>query len=247
MDKIRLQKFISGSGIMSRRAAEDRISAGKVTVNGVVAQLGDKVDPGLDVVYVNGKKISGYLSSDESRFTYIALNKPVGYVTTMSDEQNRKTVVDLIRDTGIRLYPVGRLDMYSSGLIICTNDGDLTNKLTHPSHEICKKYKAYITSHLSEKDIENLQLPIEIDGYLLKPFEVRLLGYAKCGNADFSVVEFTLHEGRNREIRKICAYHGCELARLVRVSIGEIELGSLESGKWRYLTNDEVEYLKKIR
>ncbi len=246
MNKIRLQKLISERGVMSRRAAEAQISAGKVTVNGVTAQLGDKVDPDSDVVCIDGKKISGNSSFGESRCTYIALNKPVGYVTTLSDEKNRKTIVDLISDVGIRLFPVGRLDMYSSGLIICTNDGNLTNKLTHPSHRICKKYKAFITSHLTKNDIVDLQVPFELDGYMLKPFEVQLLGYPKCGDADSSVVEFTLHEGRNREIRKICAHHGYKLAKLIRVSIGEIQLGALESGKWRYLTDNEIEYLKNI-
>lgn len=229
---------------MSRRAAEEEILRGNVTVNGEKASLGDKVDPENDEVYIGNKKISGDIASP--RFTYVMLNKPSGYVTTMSDEQGRKTVADLIGGVGCRLYPVGRLDLYSEGMLICTNDGELTNKLTHPSHMIPKCYMATVTSHLTPEDIERIKQPFELDGYMLKPFGVELVGYTKCGKADSSIVKFTLYEGRNREIRNICAHNDLKLARLIRISIGELSLVGLKSGSWRYLTDDEVAYLKNI-
>lgn len=248
MEKIRLQKFISECGIMSRRAAEAEISAGKIRINGIAASLGDKIDPDTDTVEYNGKIIGRERDggSEPRRNTYILLNKPSGYVTTMKDEQGRKTVADLLDKVGRRVYPVGRLDMYSDGLLLCTDDGDLTNRITHPSHDVAKKYRAVITSRLDEEDIENLSVPFELDGYMLREFGVKFVEYTKCGNADSTVVEFTLHEGRNREIRNICRHHGYRLARLTRISIGDLMLDGIELGKWRYLTDDEIAYLKKI-
>ena len=229
---------------MSRRAAEDEIIKGNVFVNGIKASLGDKVDPELDEVYIGTRKISGDI--ENRRFTYIMLNKPSGYVTTMSDEKGRKTVADLIVGAGERLYPVGRLDLYSEGLLLCTNDGELTNKLTHPSHMIPKCYMATVTTHLTPEEIEFIKKPFELDGYMLKPFGAELVGYTMCGEAKSTIVKFTLYEGRNREIRNICAHHGLKLARLIRTSIGDLTLFGLNSGSWRYLTDDEVEYLKNI-
>lgn len=248
MEKIRLQKFISGCGIMSRRAAEAEISAGKIKINGIAALIGDKVDPERDIVEYNGKIIGKErdVESEPRRNTYILLNKPSGYVTTMKDEHGRKTVSDLLDNVGRRVYPVGRLDMYSDGLLLCTDDGELTNRITHPSHNVAKKYLATITSRLDQEDIEELSVPFELDGYMLRKFEVKLIKYTKSGNADSTIVEFTLHEGRNREIRRICQHHGYKLARLTRTSIGELTLNGLETGKWRYLTDDEIDYLKKI-
>ena len=243
MEKIKLQKYFSDCGIMSRRMAEAEISAGKVSVNGSVAMLGDRVDPESDSVLYNGTPV--FRQSGVSR-TYIALNKPTGYVTTMSDEKGRKTVADLISDVKARVYPVGRLDMYSDGLLLLTDDGELTNKLTHPSHNVPKKYRATVTSHLTDEDILSLSEPFGIDGYMLRPFGVELEGYIKCGEADSTVLIFTLFEGRNREIRKICEHHGLKIARLTRFAIGKIKLSDLKPGKWRTLTPDEIEYLKKI-
>lgn len=174
------------------------------------------------------------------------LNKPSGYVTTMSDEKGRKTVADLIVGAGERLYPVGRLDLYSEGLLLCTNDGELTNKLTHPSHMIPKCYMATVTTHLTPEEIEFIKKPFELDGYMLKPFDAELVGYTMCGEAKSTIVKFTLYEGRNREIRNICAHHGLKLARLIRTSVGDLTLFGLNSGSWRYLTDDEVEYLKNL-
>jgi len=246
MEKIRLQKYLSECGVLSRRAAETEISAGRVSVNGIPASLGDKVDPETDEVVWNGRKLEQKNNGGKRRNTYILLNKPAGYVTTLSDEKGRRTIADLIADAGTRLYPVGRLDQYSDGLLLCTDDGDLTNKITHPSHHISKTYIGLLTARLDDRDICELGVPFELDGYMLRPFEVRCLGYQKAGAADATVVEFVLHEGRNREIRKICAHHGYRLAKLTRVAIGDIRLGSLPSGKWRHLTDEEVAYLKNV-
>lgn len=245
MDKIRLQKYLSECGVLSRRAAETEISAGRVTVNGIPAQLGDKIDPETDEVVWNGRKIRPK-NDGQGGCTYILLNKPAGYVTTLSDEKGRRTIADLIADAGTRLYPVGRLDQYSDGLLLCTDDGELTNKITHPSHHISKTYIGILTARLDDRAMRELGVPFEVDGYMLRPFEVRRLGYKKAGNADATVVEFVLHEGRNREIRKICAHHGYKLARLTRVAIGNLPLGDLPSGKWRHLTDEEVAYLKSV-
>lgn len=246
MEKIRLQKYLSECGVLSRRAAETEISAGRVSVNGIPASLGDKVDPETDEVVWNGRKIEPKTDGGERRCTYILLNKPAGYVTTLSDEKGRRTVADLISDAGTRLYPVGRLDQFSDGLLLCTDDGELTNKITHPSHHISKTYIGILTARLDDRAIRELGVPFELDGYMLRPFEVRRLGYQKAGQADATVVEFVLHEGRNREIRKICAYHGYKLAKLTRVAIGDIRLDALPSGKWRHLTDEEVAYLKSV-
>ncbi len=246
MEKIRLQKYLSECGVLSRRAAEAEISAGRVNVNGLPASLGDKIDPETDEIVWKGKKIVPQTVDGEPKKTYILLNKPVGYVTTLSDEQGRKTIADLIADVGVRLYPVGRLDQFSDGLLLCTNDGELTNRITHPSHHVPKTYVGILTSRLDDRDVKNLGVPFELDGYMLRPFEVRRLGYKKAGDADATVIEFVLHEGRNREIRKICAHHGYKLAKLTRIAIGDLRLGALSSGKWRHLTDEEVEYLKSF-
>ncbi|MBE6598411.1 MAG: rRNA pseudouridine synthase [Ruminococcaceae bacterium] len=248
MEEIRLQKYISECGIMSRRAAEAEILRGAVTVNGLPAEVGQKIRPGEDEVILNGRKVvpisRNPVGTDAK--TYIMLNKPVGYVTTMSDEKERPTVKDLIKDAGVRLYPVGRLDMYSDGLLLCTNDGDLTNRLTHPSHDVAKMYRAVITATLSDEDIAKLGESIEIDGYMTRPVETARESYTTVHGKAATVVIFTLREGRNRQIRRMCAHHGYKLASLTRFRMGEIELGDLPHGKWRHLTEDEIAYLKQI-
>ena len=220
---------------MSRRAAEKEIADGKVTVNGHTAMLGDKILPGTDVVEWNGKRI--VLCEDKK--TYVMLNKPMGYVTTLSDEQGRKSVSELTRDVGERIYPVGRLDMYSEGLLLLTNDGELTNRLTHPRHEIPKFYRVRLVGDVKKETLHALSLPMEIDGYRLRPIGVKLI----ARDEGSTTVLLTLYEGRNRQIRKMCEKLGLSIARLTRVAIGDMKLGDLPKGKWRHLTEEEVRYL----
>lgn len=235
MEKIRLQKFFTDNKIMSRRSAEKVIEAGNVKINGVIAHLGDKVDPENDIVEYNGKVIKNNTSSKK----YIMLNKPLGYVTTTSDEKGRETVLSLVSEIGERVYPVGRLDMYSEGLLILTNDGELTNRLTHPKNNMAKTYSVIIKGELSPDALHMLNSPMEIDGYKLKPVKVRVVS-VKNGNTN---TLFTLSEGRNRQIRKMCEKCELTIMRLTRISIGKLKLGELERGKWRSLTKNEVDYL----
>lgn len=235
MEKIRLQKFFTDNKIMSRRSAEKVIEAGNVKINGVTAHLGDKVDPENDRVEYNGKVIKNNTSSKR----YIMLNKPLGYVTTTSDEKGRETVLSLVSEVGERVYPVGRLDMYSEGLLILTNDGELTNRLTHPKNHMPKVYSVVIKGEVSPDALHMLNSPMEIDGYKLKPVKVRIVS-VKSGNTN---TLFTLNEGRNRQIRKMCEKCGLTIARLTRISIGKLKMGELERGKWRNLTKNEVDYL----
>ena len=195
MEKIRLQKFFTDMGIMSRRASEKVILAGNVKINGKTAVLGDKVDPENDTVIYNGKVIK----PESGKKRYIILNKPLGYVTTTNDEKGRETVLSLLDGIDERLYPVGRLDMYSEGLLILTNDGELTNRLTHPKHEMSKTYSVIIKGEISPDALHKLNSPMEIDGYKLKPVKVRIISQ-KEGSTN---TLFTLNEGRNRQIRKM--------------------------------------------
>ncbi|MBQ9120941.1 MAG: rRNA pseudouridine synthase [Clostridia bacterium] len=235
MEEIRLQKYFTDCKVMSRRAAEKEISDGRVTVNGRVAAVGDKIVPGVDTVEWNGTAIL----PGESANLYIMLNKPMGYVTTLSDEQGRKSVRELVADVGERVYPVGRLDMYSEGLLLLTSDGELTNRLTHPRHEIPKIYRVKLVGEIDDGVVRKLSLPMEIDGYRLRPVGVSLLGREN----GYTSVRMTLYEGRNRQIRKMCEKLGLSVARLTRVAIGDLKLGDLPKGKWRYLTEEEVRYL----
>ncbi|MBO5716012.1 MAG: rRNA pseudouridine synthase [Clostridia bacterium] len=237
MEKIRLQKFFTDCGVLSRRAAEEEIKAGKVRVNGVVAQLGDKVDPESDIVEYKGRQISARKSAE---FVYILLNKPCGVVTSAKDEKGRVCVTDIVK-CGTRVYPVGRLDLNSQGLILMTNDGELTNKLTHPRHEIPKIYEVDVVGKVTTEQLTTLNSSMTIDGYILLPVKTEFLSK----NDKFTTLRMTLFEGRNRQIRKMCEQVGLRVAKLTRISIGSIALGNLESGKWRYLTKDEVKMLKK--
>lgn len=227
---------------MSRRAAEREIELGNITVNGNVALIGDRIDPESDTVCWNGKVIS----DSPSGHTYIALNKPLGYVTTMADEKGRKTAAELVADVGTRVYPVGRLDMYSEGLLLFTDDGELANKLTHPSHDFSKKYLVKVKGECTEKDIKSLTAPMELDGYTLRPIKAHIV---KAGLTDregnvYSTLAITLFEGRNRQIRRMCEKCGLSVMRLRRVSVGNIRLDDLAPGKWRPLTEEEINYLK---
>ena len=237
MEKIRLQKFFTDNNIMSRRSAERAIEAGNVKVNGVIARLGDKIDPGTDIVTFNGKIIKPLPKGNKR---YIMLNKPLGYVCTASDEKGRKTVMELLKDVGDRVYPVGRLDMYSEGLLLLTNDGELTNRLTHPSGHFPKTYSVVIKGELSSEDISRLTSPMEIDGYRLKPVKVKIISYKNGATNTL----FTLTEGRNRQIRKMCEACNLTIMRLTRIAIGKLKLGDLPRGTWRELTSAEINYLQ---
>ena len=237
MDKIRLQKYFTDCGVLSRRAAEEEIKAGKVKVNGTVAELGTKIDPELDTVEYKGKKIT---LPKNSKNVYIMLNKPCGVVTSAKDEKGRLCVTDLVK-IGTRVYPVGRLDLNSQGLIIMTNDGELTNKLTHPRHEIPKIYEVEVVGNITDEQLSALNESMAIDGYVLLPVKTVLLSREERT----SKIKMTLYEGRNRQIRKMCDSVGLKVAKLTRVAIGDIKLGSLEGGKWRYLTEEEIRILKK--
>ena len=237
MEKIRLQKYFTDCGVLSRRAAEEEIKAGKVKVNGIRAELGDKIDPQIDVVEYKGKRI---LPRKEEKFVYILLNKPAGIVTSAKDEKGRLCITDLVK-CGTRVYPVGRLDLNSQGLILMTNDGELTNKLTHPRHEIPKIYEVDVVGKVTTEQLNILNSSMTVDGYVLLPVKTEFLSK----NEKFTTLRMTLFEGRNRQIRKMCEQVGLKVAKLTRVAIGSISLGDLASGKWRYLTNEEIKSLKK--
>ena len=235
MEKIRLQKFFTDQKIMSRRSAEKVIEAGNVKINGKTAKLGDKVDPENDTVEFNGKIIEKTALSKR----YIMLNKPIGYVSTVSDEKGRKCVSDLVKDVGERVYPVGRLDMFSDGLLIMTNDGELANRLTHPKNGVTKKYSVLIKGEISPDKLRMLTSSMDIDGYKIRPVGVHIVS-VRDGNTN---AIFTLHEDRNRQIRKMCEKCSLTVMRLTRIAIGSLKLGDLERGKWRELTEAEVDYL----
>ena len=237
MEKIRLQKYIADAGLMSRRAAEADIENGSFAVNGHLATIGMKIDPRADVITSKGKRIK----YEKREYTYIMINKPRGYLSSTSDDHGRKCVVDLLEGVEARVYPVGRLDMISEGMLLLTDDGELKNRLTHPKHTIPKVYRVKVGGKVSEGQLEILTSPLVIDGYTIKPVEVTVTGEDETG----TVLKMTLFEGRNRQIRKMCEAAELTVKRLSRVSIGNLKLGGLAVGKWRYLEDDEVEYLYK--
>ena len=228
--KERLQKILSARGVASRRKAEEMILNGLVTVNGAVAALGDSADPENDEILVAGTPLP---TSQEN--VYILLHKPRGYVTTLSDEKGRPNAAQLVADCGVRVYPVGRLDMDSEGLLLFTNDGAWANKLMHPSHEVDKIYHVSVTGCTPE-GLEKLKIPVELDGYLIKTPSVEVLNRFD----DKTVLRVTIHEGRNRQVRRMCALAGMEVRRLVRVQEGGLQLGDLSCGCWRYLSDEEI-------
>ena len=230
----RLQKILSSRGLCSRRKAEEWITAGRVSVNGAVAALGDSADPETDEIRVDGKELP---KPDD--FVYIILNKPRGYVTTLSDEKGRPNAAQLV-DCGKRVYPVGRLDMDSEGLLLFTNDGDFANRLMHPKHEVNKTYRVLVERY-SEEKLEKLKLPIELDGYMNRKPEVKLLRTRERGQAQILV---TIHEGRNRQVRRMCDAAGMNVLRLQRIGEGKLKLGDLPLGKWRHLTREELANLE---
>jgi 23S rRNA pseudouridine2605 synthase len=229
--KLRLQKIIAQAGIASRRKAEELIKSGRVTVNGtIVRQLGFQAGEG-DVIAVDGREIK-----ESEKKVYIMLNKPPGYVSTVRDQFSRKTVLDLVKGIRQRIYPVGRLDYETSGLLLLTNDGELTHKLTHPGYETKKVYEAELEGVPSRQDIEKFEKGLDIGGYITAPSKMLV----KSRRADSATVEITIHEGKNRQVRRMCEIIGHPVKKLKRISEGEISLGNLKEGQWRYLSPHEV-------
>lgn len=236
MEEVRLQKYLADCGIASRRKAEELIKQGKVSVNGkTIIELGTKVILNKDFVEYNGKKVEL-----QKEYVYILLNKPIGYVTTVKDQFNRESVLDLVK-TNKRLVPVGRLDMYTSGALILTNDGDFVYKVTHPKHEIEKTYTVTIKGIVKDEEIEQLRKGLQIEDYTTKPAKVRILKIDEEKNQ--SRLEITIHEGKNRQVRKMCESIGHNVLALHRSKIAGIGVKDIPLGKWRYLTEKEV---KKI-
>lgn len=235
---MRLQKYMALSGVASRRKSEEMIKNGLVKVNNItITELGTIIDPDNDKVMVNDKMIK-----IESKKVYIMLNKPVGYVSTLRDEKDRRIVTDLIEGVPERIYPIGRLDADTTGLILLSNDGDLAFKLTHPSKKIPKKYIAIVEGTPNKKELEQIRNGILIDGRKTAPANVKV---SKKFDED-SILEIEIHEGRNRQVKKMCQAINHPVKKLKRVSIGEIELGGLNIGNWRYLNDEELNYLKNL-
>ena len=233
----RLQKYMASCGVASRRKCEEIILSGKVKVNGVlVNEVGTKVNPLEDIVEYEGKIIS-----KEENKVYIMLNKPEGYISSVKDEKDRDTILDIVK-VKERIYPIGRLDYDSSGLLILTNDGEIYNKIIHPRVEIVKKYIAVVNGEINDKDIKKFEIGIDIGGYITAPAEVKIISYDK----DISTVEIAIHEGKNRQIRKMCAELNHEVLSLKRISIGEIKLGYLKRGEYRDLNKDEINYINSL-
>lgn len=230
----RLQKILASRGLCSRRRAEELINAKRVTVNGIIAQLGQSADPDIDEIALDGEPIPV-----QGGYVYILLHKPRGFVTTLSDERGRRTVAELV-NCGTRVYPVGRLDMDSEGLLILTNDGEFANHLTHPKAEVEKTYEVWVT-HFQDGGEKLLSRSIVLDGYTIRPPKVRLLS-AEGTKAHLLI---TIHEGRNRQVRRMCQAAGMHVTRLRRISEGKLHLGDLKKGAWRYLTEAEVKELRK--
>ena len=232
--KERLQKILSARGVASRRKAEEMIQSGLISVNGIIAQLGDAADPETDEILVEGRPLPSANGP-----VYILLHKPRGYVTTLSDEKGRPNAAQLVADCGVRVYPVGRLDMDSEGLLLFTNDGEFANALMHPKHEVKKTYDTWVTGYVPGAEVK-LSRPIELDGYTIRPPKVKLVR-ADGRKAKFQI---TIHEGRNRQVRRMCEAAGMSVTRLKRIREGSLMLGDLSLGKWRYLTPEEVAQLK---
>lgn len=235
MEPIRLQKFLATNGIASRRKCEELIAQGKVKVNGeIVTQLGIKINPEKDEVFYNGRKIE----NPKEDFVYILLNKPIGVVTTAKEQFNRESVLDLVK-VPQRIVPVGRLDMYTSGALILTNDGDFVYRLTHPKHEITKTYNATVVGIVSKEEIQQLRDGVQIEDYKTSPAKVKILKIDKEKN--ISRIEITIHEGKNRQVRKMCETIGKKVIALHRSKIGNIHVKDLKLGTWRYLKPYEIQ------
>lgn len=233
---VRLQKMLADCGVASRRKSEDLIREGKVRVNGKVAKIGDKVDPYKDKVYVSGRRVT---AAAKPKYRYIMLNKPRGYLTTMSDDRGRKTVIDLIPDVPERVYPVGRLDKDSEGLLLLTNDGGFANTITHPRKHINKVYRVTVRPDINDEQVARMSDGVVIDNRKTLPAQIRIVSRY----TDKSVLEIVIREGRNRQIRKMCEAVGLTVIRLKRIQEGTVKLGRLKLGDYRDLTEDEVKKL----
>lgn len=235
---MRLQKYIAMCGIASRRKAEEMIGEGRVQVNGkIVNVMGITIDPDKDIVKVDSKTIR-----KERKKIYIMLNKPIGYVTTLKDEKGRKIIIDLIEGVDERIFPVGRLDADTTGLLLLTNDGDLAYKLTHPSYEVSKKYIAIVEGVPNRFELEKFRNGMMIDRRRTAKASVKIVKKYE----DEAILEIEIHEGRNRQVKKMCEMINHPVKKLKRVAIGELEIGGIEVGNWRYLEDDEIEYLKAL-
>lgn len=234
MEEIRLQKFLANSGVCSRRNAEKLILEGKISVNGIiVTELGTKVNPKVDKILYSGKEIKL-----ENKHVYVLLNKPIGYVTTVKEQFGRPTVMDLVKDVGTNLLPVGRLDMYTSGALILTNDGDFIYKVTHPKNEVNKTYNATVKGIVNKEDVMNLEKGVKIDDYISGKAQVKILKIDE--QKGISRIQITIHEGKNREIRKMCEAVGKPVITLHRTKIGNINVKDLKIGTWRFLNEKEI-------
>lgn len=236
-EKIRLQKMLADCGIASRRKADELIAAGKVRVNGRPAVTGEKVDPKADKVTVLGKRVTA-----SKQKIYIMLNKPRGFVTTMQDERGRKCVAELVKAAPARVFPVGRLDLDSEGLLLMTNDGDLANDIMHPSKHIPKTYRVTVSGKVSEDHITSLTTGLMLEGRVTAPADVRIVSIKE----DRTAMQITLYEGRNRQIRKMCQQIGLTVLRLKRIAVGNIKLGMLKTGDWRELNEKELKSIKAL-
>ena len=237
---MRINKYIALCGVASRRKAEELILAGRVTVNDeVMTELSYKVDEENDIVKVDDKLIK-----EENKLVYILLNKPEGYITTVKDQFDRPSVLDLVSDIKERVYPIGRLDYETSGLLLLTNDVDLTYKLTHPKHEVDKTYVARVKGKLTKEEIERFKTGLKIEDYTTAPAKLKVIKYDE--QRDSSLLEIKIHEGKNRQVRKMCKAINHPVLRLRRSAMGKIKIGDCEIGKYRYLTEDEIKYLKNL-
>ena len=238
-EQIRLQKFLADNGIASRRKCEELILQGKVRVNGeLINALGTKIDPNKDIIEYNGREIK----NSKKEYTYILLNKPIDYVTTVKDQFDRKTVLDLVK-TNKRLVPVGRLDMYTSGAIILTDDGDFVYKVTHPKHEIEKTYNATVVGIVTKNDVKKLEDGVDIGDFVTNKAKVKILKTDEEKN--ISRLQITIHEGKNRQVRRMCEAIGKKVLSLHRSKIGNISVKDLKLGTWRYLRKTEIDNLLK--
>lgn len=240
MSEVRLQKYLAENGVASRRKCEEYIKEGKVKVNNkVVTELGTKINPEKDKVLFEGKEIK----QNKEEKVYILLNKPIGYVTTAKDQFNRETVLDLVHIKGASLVPVGRLDMYTSGALILTNDGDFVYKVTHPKHEIEKTYLVTVKGKVSDEEIQKLRDGVKIEDYTTSKANVKRIGYFE--EKDITRMAIVIHEGKNRQVRKMCEAIGKKVLALHRSKIGSIDVKDLKIGTWRYLKQEEVEKMLK--